>query len=182
MVADFSLECCTKKHIEPTLTTHSMPQENFRAFLQSKLEAAAAATTERERCSDLRQFFYAALSEVAEDVIDKEMRPINGTPTEAQFSLRQDSVYYPYNLAKANAYAAFSDDQRAVLRGLLMRTAFEVLDGVFYTLDCMPDCELEMRLCPEIDGAVESVILSRDTDELRYGRNHIPKGLTKYEM
>jgi hypothetical protein len=159
-----------------------MPQANFQQFIYSQLDAASKATSEGARRSALRQYFYAVLSEVAEDVIDNEMTPVNGSPTPPKFALRPDSSYYPYNMARANGYASFTDEQRAVLRGLVMRTAFEVLDGIFYSLDFLPDAQLEMRIVSEADEGVESVILSQDTDELQYGRNYIPKGLTKYEI
>jgi len=158
-----------------------MAQQKFRDFLQSKLENALASQSDREKRFLLRQFFFAALSEVVDEVLDTEVAPIEGNPAQPKFELREDSDYYEYHLARANVYASFTTAQRKVLRALAMRTAFDVLDGIFHVMDFMPAFELEVGLRLRQEPNFNAVIRSADTDELQYGRNGIPKGLTKYE-
>ncbi len=158
-----------------------MPQQRFREFMQLKLDEAIGAESDSKRRALLREFFFAALSEVVDEVLDREIAPIDGNPAPPKFEIRQDSDYYMYNLARANAFVSFTDDQRKVLRGLVMHTAFDVLDGVLYVLDFMPGCELEIRLHSRQNPSFNVLLRSPETDQLQYGRNRIPKPLTKYE-
>lgn len=63
-----------------------------------------------------------------------------------------------------------------------MRTAFQVLDGMFYLLDFLPEFEVELGLRARHDPEFHVVLRSAETDELQYGRADIPKNLTKYEI
>jgi hypothetical protein len=159
----------------------AMMQQRFRDFLQAKLEEALKSESERDRRRLMREFFFAVLSEVAEDVLDLEIAPMDGAPAQPNFEVRSDSQDYDYHTARANAFRSFDETQIKILRAVAMHTAFGVLDGILHTLDFMPGFETEIRLQSRQDPTFNVILRSAETDELQYGRSGLPQGLTKYE-
>ncbi len=159
-----------------------MPEDKYREFLNSQQQRAAAATTEKERVDALRRLFCGVVARCAEEVLDAELPPIDGTPTEPRFALRPESAYYPYQVARKDGFAGFTDKQRQILRGLVMHTAFDVIDNVFYRLDHLPGFQVGISLYSYAeDLAIEHRLRSLEGDDLSSARTDIPAALTKYE-
>ena len=174
-----------RKYLDACLATASAksPKEAPLTFMETHQGGAKTpeARFQEDRHRAVMEFFYASLLECAEKVMDREMAPINGTPVEARYELRPDSVYYAYHLARKNAYANFSDEQRQALKGLLLMTAFDTFFAISVRLCEMSEHEMEIRLKPNLAPDLEHRVHDTDCDGLDYWRNELPQILSKYE-
>jgi hypothetical protein len=154
------------------------------SFIETQWTAAAESkdTQIREdRVRALMKFFHTALVECAEDVADKEIAPIDGTPAEPSYDLREDSLYYAYHLARKTGYADFSAEQRKVLKGLVLRTAFETMVRIAMRLQIMSEHEVDLVLCPKGARDIEHPLHQPDIEGHGYWDEELPSSLTKYE-
>jgi hypothetical protein len=159
-----------------------MPPANLQALLQQQLEIIATATEQEQALNALIQYFHARLSACAEEVIDEEMAPINGTPFTSPYADRPDSSYFAYNTAKRHAYAGFSEEQRQILRGLVQHTAFEMLQGIFCTLADISEHEVSIQLRPKVKPELVHDLCARSPDHGNYyWSEDIPAAVSKYE-
>jgi hypothetical protein len=159
-----------------------MPEDKNSEFMTSQQQRAVSAATDEERVEALRRLFCGVLARCAEEAIDAELPAIEGTPTESKFPLRSDSAYYPYQLARQKGFVGFTDEQRKIVKGLVMHTAFEVMDNVFHQLDNFPGFQIGISLYPCItDPAIEHRLRSLESDDLALARTDIPEALTKHE-
>lgn len=159
-----------------------MPEDKYRDFLSTQERRAKAAVSEVERVEALRRLFCGVLALCAERVIDAELAPIDGTPAEPKLEVRPESAYYPYHLARQSGFADFTDQQRQVLKGLVMHTAFDVLDAIFHRLDSFVGFQVGISLYSYAENlSKEHQLRSLETDDLASARIDIPKALTKHE-
>src|SRR2546430_2120163 len=140
-------------------TVSSAPEKPRIAFIETHLGGAASESPQtrarEDRIRALMNYFFTALCECAEKVADEEIAPIDGTPIEPQHDLRPDSLYYRYHLARKSAYAEFSTEQRKVLKGLVLRTAFETMFEIALKLQGISEHEVDILLVPKCARDIE---------------------------
>jgi|GEM_PF-6286989 len=159
-----------------------MSPSEIAAYLERQLQEVASSTGREQRIQALMQYFQGSLAACAEKVIDGEMASINGSPQDSRYQDRPDSAYYPYNLAKRNGYAGFTDEQRQVLRGLVQHTAFELLLGIFCRLADMSEHQVSIRLQPKVSPDLHHDLCERSPDHGNYyWSEDLPAALSKYE-